>query len=500
VAELPVIPAPLRAEWRDGGPFVLRPGSRVLVSFEPAAVTAAVLVATRIGAELGVPVAVTHDDDGSPGAVELRLTTDPSELPVPFGLAPVLAVEAYRLEIDTRRVTVTALDAAGLMRGLSTLEQLARPTGQSAVAFPPLLVVDYPRFAWRGLCLDLARHFFDTDTIKQVISVMGSLKLNMLHLHLTDDQGWRLHCPSRPALTELSGETAVGGDPGGFLTVADYADLIRYAAARGIAVVPEIDIPGHVNAALHAYGELTPGGEAVPAYTGAGVGFSRLHAELPATAAFIEAVLDDVASATPGPYLHIGGDEALTMHAAEYDQLVGIACSRARAADKVVVGWQEVARTSLPPGSIVQHWDDREANDHVLAAVAAGARVLLSPASRVYLDMRYDDATPIGQDWAGHISLRDAYAWEPADALPIPIEQVIGVEAAIWTETVRTPRELFLLLLPRLAAVAEVAWSIPERRSWEQFSHRVERLTPQWDAAGLPWYRPAANGSSAPTS
>src|SRR5665647_888532 len=311
------------------------------------AVATAVLAATRIGNDLGVGVAVTHDDDGSPGAIALRLTTDPTELPVPADLLPVLAAEAYRLEVRARRITVTALDVAGLLRGLATLDQLGRTTGDGVV-FPPVVIVDQPRFAWRGLCLDLARHFFDMQTIKSLLTVMAAVKLNVLHLHLTDDQGWRLQSPSRPALTDLSGATAVGGGPGGFLTVGDYTDLIAYAAARGITIVPEIDIPGHVNAALHAYGDLTASGTPTPAYTGVGVGFSRLDPELPATAPFIAAVLGDLAAVTPGRYLHIGCDEALTMHPAEYDHLIGVAAGTVRAAGKTVVGWQEIGRSPLP--------------------------------------------------------------------------------------------------------------------------------------------------------
>jgi len=490
VVEIPVIPAPLQVERCDGAPFVMHAGVRVIVGREPTAVSTAVLLAARIGNDLGAGVAVTHDDDGSPGAVALRLTTDLTELPVPADLLPALAAEAYRLEVRARRITVTALDVAGLLRGLATLDQLGRTIGDGVV-FPPVVIVDHPRFAWRGLCLDLARHFFDMQTIKSLLAVMAAVKLNVLHLHLTDDQGWRLQSPSRPALTDLSGATAVGGGPGGFLTVGDYTDLIAYAAARGITIVPEIDIPGHVNAALHAYGDLTASGTPTPAYTGVGVGFSRLDPELPATVPFIAAVLGDLAAVTPGQYLHIGGDEALTMHPAEYDHLIEVAVGTVRAAGKTVVGWQEIARSPLPPGSVVQYWDEREGADQVVAAVAAGALVLLSPASRLYLDMRYDDATPVGQDWAGHITLRDCYDWEPADLLPVGVDQVIGLEAAIWTEIVRTPRELFILLLPRLAAVAEVAWSAPERRGWEHFARRMLRLTPRWDATGVPWYRGA---------
>ena len=165
MVEIPVIPAPLQVERCDGAPFVMHAGVRVIVGREPTAVSTAVLLAARIGNDLGAGVAVTHDDDGSPGAVALRLTTDLTELPVPADLLPALAAEAYRLEVRARRITVTALDVAGLLHGLATLDQLGRTIGDGVV-FPPVVIVDHPRFAWRGLCLDLARHFFDMQTIK----------------------------------------------------------------------------------------------------------------------------------------------------------------------------------------------------------------------------------------------------------------------------------------------------------------------------------------------
>ncbi len=487
--DLPVVPAPVRGERRRGQPFRVSAGTRVVVGDDPAAVGTAVLLASRLGYDLGEPIPVTREDKGS-GVVELRIVTDPGLLPVPSGLARELAVEAYRLEVDAARVVVTALDARGLLRGLATLEQLARP-GEGGVVVPAALVVDHPRFAWRGLCVDLARHWFGPETLRLLTGLLYSLKLNTLHLHLTDDQGWRIDSPSHPALAEVSGRTAVGGDPGGFLSVADYGALVTFAGARGITVVPEIDLPGHVNAALHACADLTPGGEGRPAYTGVGVGFSRLHVELPATLPFVTDVLRDVAEVTPGPYLHIGGDEALTMHAAEYDHLVRHAAAVVARAGKTVVGWQEAVRAALPPGSLVQYWDERDSDAAMVAAVDAGARLVLSPASRMYLDMRYDPATPMGSDWAGYIDLRRAYEWDPAALLPVPEEAVAGVEAAIWTENVRTHRDLFGLLLPRLAAAAEVAWSPRARIDFPGFTHRVRRLTPRWEAQGLPWHRPA---------
>ncbi len=487
--DLPVVPVPVRGERRGGRPFRVTTDTRIVVGDDPMAVATAVLLATRLGYELGEPVSVTNEDDGS-GVVELRIVTEPRRLPVPSTLAPELTVEAYRLEVDADRVVVTALDARGLLRGLATVEQLARRSS-SGLTVPPVLVVDHPRFAWRGLCVDLARHWFGPETLRLLVGLLYSMKLNTLHLHLTDDQGWRLDSPSYPALTELSGRTAVGGDSGGFLSTGQYGALVTFAAARGITVVPEVDLPGHVNAALHACPELTPGGEGRPAYTGVGVGFSRLHVELPATLPFISGVLRDVAEITPGPYVHIGGDEALTMHAAEYDHLVRHAADVVTGAGKTLVGWQEVVRAPLPPGSLIQYWDERDSDAAVAAAVEAGARVVLSPASRMYLDMRYDPTTPMGSDWAGYIDLRRAYEWEPSALLPVPEEAIAGIEAAIWTENVRTHRDLFGLLLPRLAAAAEVAWSPRGRLDFDGFTQRVRRLTPRWEAQGLPWHRPA---------
>jgi len=492
VVEVPLVPAPLHAERREGRGFMLRQGVRIQVSREPTAVATAVLLAGQVGREIAGPVAIVHDDNPSPGAIALRLTTDPAELAVPDALAPALAAEAYRLEVDERRVTITALDPTGLVRGVQTLNQLtARSADHGGVVIDPVLVVDHPRFAWRGLMLDLARHFFDVGAIKSVITVMASLKLNVLHLHLTDDQGWRLFLPSRPELTAVAGGTAVGKDPGGFLGPDEYADVIAFAAAHAVTVIPEVDLPGHVGAALSTYGNLSPDGRRMPVYTGVEVGFSRLHADLPATAPFIQDVVTDIAGMTRGPYLHIGGDEVLTMDKGEYAELVSWAVRAARAAGKTVVGWQEVASVPLPSGSLVQYWDDREDPAEVVAAAERGARVVLSPASKVYLDMRYDDATPVGADWAGHIGLRDAYCWEPGELIGVRESQIAGIEAALWTETVRTSRELFLLLLPRLAAVSEVAWSTEDRRGWDGFVVRLRRLTTRWDADGLPWYRPA---------
>ena len=364
---------------------------------------------------------------------------------------------------------------------------------EDGVAVVPCVVVeDAPRFAWRGLSVDVARHFFGPQVLRVLVDAMARLKLTVLHLHLSDDQGWRLEIPSRPLLTQRSGSTAVDGDPGGWYSVADYAELTDYALERGVVLVPEIDLPGHVNAALHAYGELTPSGLPEPEFTGIDVGFSKLDASLASTEPFLRDVLADVAAMTPGPYLHIGGDEVLTMEAEEHRALVGLAAAQVLAAGKTVVGWQEVAGAELGAGAVVQLWDEREDPARVVAAVERGAGLLLSPATRVYLDMKYEPSTPLGLDWAGTVELRDAYSWDPLAVVPqVPADRVVGIEAAVWTETLRTADDLFSMLLPRLAAVAEVAWSDPGLTDWDGFAARVPALARRWSAAGLAWHRAA---------
>ena len=475
---LPILPAPLHAAARPGAPLPLGPGTHVVAVGEAEAIGA--MVAAQLGALLGREVPVGRDD-GRPGAIVLRLLA---------GGAGTASPGAYRIQVDSVRALVTAVDLDGLRHGAATLRQLHVPTPDGGRGLRPAFVVDAPRFTWRGLTLDVARSFLPVATVERVVDVITALKMNVLHLHLTDDQGWRLELGSRPRLTQASGGTAVDGGRSGYYTSADFARIQAYAGARGVTVIPEIDLPGHVNAALHAYGELTPSGETVPAYTGTDVGFSRLHHELPATLDFVRDVVTDVAAMTRGPYLHIGGDEALTMTRPDYSRTVAMIAEQVRVAGKTVVGWQEITQTPLAPGTIVQFWDDRPDPSDVVDAAWQGARVVLSPAPRVYLDVKYDMQSELGVDWTGPTELRDAYEWEPLEVLPGLLPgSIVGIEAALWSETVHTDEDLFTMLLPRLAAVAEVAWSVPPRRSWPDFAVRVARYASTWDDAGLPWHR-----------
>jgi hexosaminidase len=345
-----------------------------------------------------------------------------------------------------------------------------------------------PALAWRGLSLDVARHFFAVADVEFVLDLMEPLRLNVLHLHLTDDQGWRLEIPGWPRLTSVSGPTAVDGDAGGFYTRSDWERLAGRATARGIALVPEIDVPGHVNAALHALPRLSPDGRAPAAYTGRDVGFSTLSIDAPDTGRFLEEVLTHAARLSSG-WVHIGGDEpAATPHDA-YLQLARAAVRAVHRAGARAVAWQEAAPV-LEAGDVVQVWDERLDAAPVREAARRGVRVLLSPATRVYLDMAHSPGDALGASWAGSIELRDALEWDPAAVVPgLPAAAVIGVEAAMWTEGVRTRDELTTLLLPRLAAVADVAARGSGAGRWEEFLPRVIRLAREWESRGLAWHR-----------
>jgi hexosaminidase len=415
-------------------------------------------------------------------AVQLALEDDPD-----------LCDEGYELMSGSGGVLIRANGPAGLFRGVQTLRQLLPASGRLPAEVPGVRIRDVPRFAWRGLMLDVARHFFGVGDVKRVVDLAAFYKLNILHLHLTDDQGWRLAISSWPDLAAVGGLTAVGGGRGGFYTAADYAEIVDYAASRFITVVPEIDVPGHTNAALVAYPELTCDGQAPQVATGTEVGFSSLCPDKPITQRFIEEVFGELAAMTPGPYLHLGGDEAMSTPPDKYGPFVERVQQVIHGAGKRPVGWQEVATARLVPGAVVQYWNSDAGPDQVVAAVRKGARLIMSPADRVYLDMKYDVATGLGLDWAGELDVPDAYGWDPAEiASGIAEPDVLGIEAALWTETVATVSEIEYMVLPRLPAMAEVAWSQRATRDWAGFRTRLAAHAPRWAAMGAAYHRSPA--------
>jgi len=335
--------------------------------------------------------------------------------------------------------------------------------------------------------LDVARHFFSVAEVKRFIDQLAAYKMNVLQLHLSDDQGWRIEIASWPRLTSVGGSSEVGGGEGGFYTQAEYREIVAYAAERFITVIPEIDLPGHTNPALVAYPELNCNGKEPVAYTGIEVGFSSLCTRKPVVLQFVLDVIREIAAMTPGGYIHIGGDEANSTMPRDYEAFVDSVEGIVRAQGKTMIGWEEIAQAPIDPGTIVQYW---RSGDLAVLAASKGARILMSPSTRVYLDMKYDAATVLGQNWANYIEVDTAYMWDPVTLTPrLDSAKVLGIIAPLWTETVATWSEAELLLFPRLAAIAEVAWSPAGDRVWGEFSSRLGRHGARMTAMGIHFYR-----------
>ncbi|GGS93150.1 beta-N-acetylhexosaminidase [Planobispora rosea] len=435
--------------------------------------------------------------------------------------------ECYELVVTSGGATVTASSAEGLFRGSTTFAQLLTRRGAGdGLAAPAVRVLDGPALRWRGLSLDVVRRFFPVEQVKKVVDLLALYKFNVLHLHLTDSQAWRLEITGRPGLTDPANwpadEGSRNGDGPQFYTRDDYREIVAYAAERFVTVVPEIDMPGHALAAVRAHPEL--GGPDEPPHPL--LPFLDPRAE--ATDGFVADVVSELAALTPGPFLHIGGDEAFGMPHELYAAFTARALHLARTAGKRVVTWQEAARSgALTPADLVQCWiGDGDAFDaeaarkaapaeyHPLidtvarsfeqapqdapAAVAAGASVLASPSSVLYLDRRYAEDSLLPDQTARRERVgfpsyeprtsRELFGWQPETLAEIPQDaRLAGVEAAIWCETVTGFDDLAFLLLPRLPGIAEKGWT-PRPTGWAGYRDRVAAHAGWWERLGWGGY------------
>ncbi|MEV4756958.1 beta-N-acetylhexosaminidase [Micromonospora sp. NPDC049559] len=404
----------------------------------------------------------------------------------------------YQLDVGRSGITIRATEPAGLFAGVQTLRQLLpaeiespRPQRRSW-AVPGGRIVDQPRFAYRGAMLDLARHFHTPDEVRSYIDLIAQYKINYLHLHLTDDQGWRIQIDSWPELTTRGGGpgTGVDGVGPGFLTKADYAALTAYAASRYVTVVPEIDMPGHTNAAQSTYAELNCDGVAPPPRTDIAVGYSSLCIGSEITYDFVEDVIRELAAITPGPYLHIGGDEAHATTDEDYRTFMTRVIPLVAKYGKRAFGWNEIAKVAEDPSVVAQYWGTGTSNPDLVAAAQRGNKVVMSPANKSYLDMKYDSSTPLGLSWAGFIEVRDAYDWDPATRVPgVGEESILGVEAPLWSETLRTGDDIEFMAFPRLPAIAELGWSAAAHHDWDSFRQRLATQAPRWSRQNVNFYR-----------
>jgi hexosaminidase len=487
-----LIPKPVSQQPLAGQTFALDGGTALVVQASGAEAPAAVRIADALAAQLrrstGYPLPVTAR---RAQAGDVVLSTEG---------AGSLGAEGYQLRAGDDGLRVEANTPEGLFRGVTTVRQLLPAKADAASVQPGpwelagTTITDHPRYAHRGTMLDVSRHFFGVAEVKRYIDLVSRYKLNVLHLHLSDDQGWRIQVDSWPRLTSYGGSTEVGGGPGGSYSKAEYAEIVRYAAEHYLTVVPEIDTPGHTNAALASYAELNCDGVAPPLYTGTDVGFSSLCTTKPVTYDFLDDVFREVGAQSPGPLLHLGGDEAHTTPHDEYLAFVPKASALVTKHGKRVMGWQEIAETPLPAGSIAQYWgtDDERSRELARKAAGQGAKVVLSPANRIYLDMKYDPSTPYGLSWAGYVPVRRSYEWNPSTLVPgLPEAAVAGVEAPLWSETLDVIAKVEFMAFPRLPGAAELGWSQPSALNWDDYRIRLGGQGSRWDVLGVNFFRAA---------
>ena len=405
-----------------------------------------------------------------------------------------LGQEGYRLMIDSRKISLQAYQPAGLFRGIQTIRQLlpAKIESKEKQEGPWLIasgvIEDYPQYGYRGAMLDVARHFFDVDEVKQYIDYLAAYKMNVLHLHLTDDQGWRIEIKTWPRLTEIGGSTQVGGGKGGFFTQQQYMEIVQYAMRRYITIVPEIDMPGHTNAALASYAELNADGKARELYTGTRVGFSSLATDKEITYQFIDDVIRELAALTPGEYIHIGGDESNATKKEDYVKFVERVQKIVQSHGKKVMGWADIAAAKLDRTTVAQFWQPKPTN--ALKAVEQNVKILMSPATRAYMDMKYDSISPLGLNWAGYLEVDRAYDWTLAGKVEgINKEDIIGIEAPLWAETIETIDDIEYLIFPRLLGYAELGWSPDENNSWDEYKVRLGKQKTRFEIMDINYYQ-----------
>lgn len=418
--------------------------------------------------------------------------------------ASPLGDEGYELQIDPHQIKITARTAAGVFYGIQTLRQIiadkdnTSPRDEWEVATGT--ITDHPEYAWRGSMLDVARHFFSVEDVKRYIDLLSYYKINILHLHLSDDQGWRIEIKSWPNLTAIGGQSQVGGGKGGFYTQEQYKEIVEYAESRFITIVPEIDLPGHTNAALVSYREeLLPGlpikleaGEkprpiAGQPHYGTEVGFSTLSLKKESTMKFVSDVIREISAITPGPYFHVGGDEAAVTKKPDYIEFVNRFKKIVADNGKIMIGWEEIAQADLDSSTIVQYW---HSSKYAKMAAEKDAKLIFSPSTKAYLDMQYDSTSRIGLHWAAYIEVDSGYQWDPATLVSgIERGQIMGVEAPLWTETVVTMDDIEYLVFPRLPGIAEIGWTSSSSRNWDDYKVRLANHAKHWKALGIDFYR-----------
>jgi len=505
----PLIPVPVSYE-PAAGQFVVRTDTPLFVRGNDAETIA---VARHLGELIersrGMRLAVSRPAPATAeNAIELML--DPA-----FSAGADDHGEGYDLRVAATGITLNAKTAHGLFNGSVTLWQLLTTESSSAtsVTLTAGHIVDYPRFAWRGLLLDSARHFQSPQFVERFIDEMALHKLNVLHWHLTDDQGWRIEIRKYPKLTQIGAwrepqpNEAALTDPatgkyGGFYTQEQIREIVRHAAKRYVTIVPEIDMPGHAQAAIAAYPHIGVTGKQPPVSSDWGINTFLYNVD-ESTFAFIGDVLAEVTDLFPSPYIHVGGDEAAkdqwqaSAHVQERMRRLGVRDEQAlqgyftarveailRSHGRRLIGWDEIIESGLPPGAVVMSW---RGSAGAIAAASHGDNVIMAPDPVMYLDHLQGDG---GDEPPGRVkvlSLADVYAFDPVphELDAAQARHILGGQANLWSEYLTTDERVEYAAFPRAAALSERLWSPPERIGWSDFEARMPAQLERYRALGV---------------
>jgi hexosaminidase len=483
-----LLPIPARLELRPGQ-FQLQQSAAIVASKGTEAEAATLAVAVRSATGWPIPLAKSARN----GGIELALDQT---------LAGRLGQEGYLLSVKPDRVLIRSAGEAGLFYGGITLRQLLASPEWTA---PCVEIEDQPRFAWRGLLVDVARHYMPPEFLKKFVDTMAFHKLNTLQIHFTDDQGWRLEIKKYPRLTEIGsvrkesprhGNANAGdGTPYGplFYTQAEIRELVAYAQARHVTIVPEIEIPGHFRAALTAYPELSCTGGPFEVRTRWGVEADVLCPGNEQSFGFLQAMLAEVTDLFPSRFIHIGGDEAprtrwkacpkcqARLKAEGFKNEAQLQTYLNRRLERFLeskgrrlIGWDEILEGGLTPGATVMSWRGIAGG---IAAAEAGHDVVMSPTTHCYFDYAQARGPGEPESIGGFIPLTTVYAYEPIPAaLPAARRKhILGAQGNLWTEFMWTPQDVEYFAYPRACALAEVVWSPADKRNYTEFLSRLSR-------------------------
>nr|AKC34129.1 Hex2 [uncultured Bacteroidetes bacterium] len=468
--------------------------------------------------------------DSQPKTVVKELTNAlPSEILLDFSEKTDLPPSGYELKVQPNGVVIRGKDAAGVFLGTRTLLQLLpAKLAEGSAAIPAVTITDYPRFAWRGMMLDVGRHFHPVPDIKRFIDWMAFHKLNSFHWHLTEDQGWRIEIKKYPKLTEVGAfressppygnrNSDDGVRYGGFYTQEQLKDVVAYAAARHITVVPEIEMPGHAAAAIAAYPEL--GNTDIPGYSPKVMTRWGVHPYIfspkEETFTFLEDVLSEVCDLFPSKYIHIGGDEApkdqwkQSKFAQEVIKREGLKNEEElqswfirrigrflESKNRNLIGWDEIQEGGLPKTATMMVWRDAKWAKH---ALSLGNNVVMATTSHTYLDYYQNPAATElakGVEYeaiGGHLPLEKVYSYNPTFVAENPQQekQILGTQAQLWSEYFKDMKKVEYHAFPRIAALAEVAWTPLALKNFDGFSKRLEGIMQHYEAGNLHYCKPS---------